>query len=73
LIYALSDPDPATVLEARDGLRRISRKFDGFGPPEYPLDEGKAAVEDWEIKRRTAIEEWKKWYLEVKPDAEFEE
>jgi hypothetical protein len=73
LIYALSDPDPATVLEARDGLRRISRKFDGFGLPDYPLDEGEAAVEDWRIQQRAAVAEWKKWYLAVQPDAKFEE
>jgi len=61
LIYALTDPDPAIVLEARDGLRRISRKFHGFGLPDEFSD----------AERRTAVEQWKLWYLEVRPDAEF--
>jgi hypothetical protein len=61
LIYALGDPDPSVVLEARDGLRRISRKFHGFGLPDQFTD----------AERRTAIAQWKQWYLEVRPDAEF--
>ena len=34
LLYALTDPDPRVVLEARNGLRFISRNFDGLGPPD---------------------------------------
>ena len=31
LIYALTDPDRRVVREARDGLRYLSRRFQGFG------------------------------------------
>ena len=61
LIYALTDPDRYVVLEARDGLRRISRKFDGFG----------LADRFTEAERQVAIEKWKAWYRAVRPDAEF--
>lgn len=61
LIYALTDPDPLVVLAARDGLRRISRKFHGFGLPDDFTD----------AQRRAVIEHWKEWFLEVRPDAEF--
>jgi len=61
LIYALTDPDRYVVLEARDGLRRISRKFDGFGLPDQFT----------EAERRVAIQKWKDWYRAVRPDAEF--
>ena len=61
LIHALSDADPDVALEARDALRRISRKPSGFALPERPSD----------ADRRTAIEKWKTWYLAVRPDAEF--
>ena len=63
LIYALTDPDSGVVLEARDGLRRISRKFDGFGLSDH--------FTDGEL--RETIEKWKAWYLAIRPDAEFEE
>ena len=36
LIFALSDPDQPVRRYARDGLRFISRKFDGFGMPDDP-------------------------------------
>ena len=62
LIYALTDPDPEIVREARDALRRISRRPSGFGLSDRP-----AAAE-----LRTAIENWKAWYLAIRPDAEFE-
>jgi hypothetical protein len=57
LIYALSDPAPAVVRAARDGLRFISRKVDGFGLADQP--EGG----DW----RVAQQKWKQWYLSVNP------
>jgi hypothetical protein len=63
LIYALTDPDPDVVREARDGLRRISRKLDGFGMPEKPN----------ETELRQAIDQWKRWYRAVRPDAEFDD
>jgi hypothetical protein len=62
LIYALNDSDPAVVREARDGLRRISRKLDGFGlPDEYTSEQ-----------LRDEIEHWKAWYKAIRPDADFE-
>ena len=36
LITALSDEDLSVTLAARDGLRRISRRFGGFGLPDRP-------------------------------------
>jgi hypothetical protein len=62
LIYAISDPEREIVLAARDGLRRISRKTRGFQMPD-DFDEG---------DRRSAIDQWKRWYLAIRPDAEFE-
>ncbi|MHB8902445.1 MAG: hypothetical protein ACYC6Y_27100, partial [Thermoguttaceae bacterium] len=62
LIYALSDPVPEVVLAARDGLRRISRKIQGLGPPD----------DFTEAERRTAIDAWKAWCLAIRPDTEFE-
>ncbi|MHC4178891.1 MAG: HEAT repeat domain-containing protein, partial [Planctomycetota bacterium] len=62
LIYALGDADPGVAREARDALRRISRKPTGFDLPEQPT----------KADRRAAIEKWKAWYLAVRPDAEFD-
>jgi hypothetical protein len=73
LILALNDEDPAVVEEARDGLRRISCKFDGFGLPDYPAGDDEAAVEKWKTARDAAVEDWENWYLAVRPDADFEE
>ncbi len=61
LIYALSDPDPRIMVTARDGLRFISRKFQGFG-----LTGGAS-----DMKRREVIEAWKQWYRSVRPDDEL--
>jgi hypothetical protein len=63
LIYALSDPEPDVMRQARDGLRRISRKLDGFGPSDNPAPG----------ERDEAIAKWKAWYRAVRPDAEFED
>lgn len=62
LIYALSDANLEVAREARDALRRISRKPAGFGLPDRPA----------EADRREAIRQWKAWYLAVRPDAEFD-
>jgi hypothetical protein len=59
LIYALTDPDRRVVLEARDGLRFISRRFDGFGPPDDFTDK----------QRFEAVEAWKDWYRSLRPNA----
>ncbi len=62
LLYALTDPEPRVVIEARNGLRFISRTFDGFGPPD----------EFTEQQRFEAIDNWKKWYKSIRPTAVFE-
>lgn len=61
LIYALSDPDPRVVLEARKALEFVSRKLRGLGPAD---ENSKADVS-------AAIKRWKQWYLSLRPDAEF--
>lgn len=59
LIFALTDPDKRVVREARDGLRSISRNFEGFGPPDnFDKDE-----------QGRAVERWKAWYRTIRPDA----
>jgi hypothetical protein len=60
LIYALGDPDARIREEARDGLRFISRKFEGFGPGEADAD-----------KAKESVARWKAWYVSIRPDAEF--
>jgi len=63
LIYALTDPDPRIVREARTGLRSVSRKFEGFGMPDNFKEK-----EDQALKFE-AIDKWKNWYSTVRPDA----
>jgi hypothetical protein len=59
LIFALTDPDKRVVREARDGLRFVSRNFEGFGPPDNFE----------EPEQLQAVEKWKAWYRSVRPDA----
>jgi len=59
LIYALTDPDRRVVIEARDGLRFVSRRFDGFGPPDDFTDK----------QRFEAVDAWKDWYRTLRPTA----
>lgn len=61
LIYALTDPDWDVVREARDALRRTSRRPLGFGLADHAT----------QLERREAIEKWKQWYLAIRPDGEF--
>lgn len=61
LIYALSDPDKTVQREARNALRFVSRKFDGFGLSDNPTPK---ELDD-------AIEAWKQWYLSANPSYEF--
>ena len=61
LIYALSDPDEPVRRFARDGLRFLSRKFDGFGMPDRP---NQAEVEK-------AQQQWRDWYRSVNPKYVF--
>jgi hypothetical protein len=62
LIYALTDPDRDVVLEARDALQFVSRRFDGFGPPDEYTDE----------ERYDSAEKWKDWYRSIRPGVELE-
>jgi hypothetical protein len=57
LLYALTDPDRRVVLEARNGLRFISRDFDGLGPPD----------DFTEKERFEALDAWKNWYKSLRP------
>lgn len=59
LIFALTDPDKRVVREARDGLRSVSRNFEGFGPP----DNFEAA------EQAAAVGRWKEWYQTIRPEA----
>lgn len=59
LIFALTDPDKRVVREARDGLRSVSRQFEGYGPSDNFED----------AERRTAVQRWKAWYQTVRPEA----
>jgi len=63
LVFALSDPDAEVMLEARDALRRLARKPEGFGLSNEP---DAAAIQK-------AVERWQTWYLGVCPDAVFPE
>ena len=63
LLYALTDPDVIATQEARNALRFISRRLNGFGLPDNPTPEEKAE----------AIAKWRNWYLQVRPEAELEE
>ena len=62
LIYALTD-HPVVMREARDGLRRVSRKFRGFGLSDNPT----------KAELYAAIQQWKAWYRAIRPDAKFED
>lgn len=61
LIFALSDPDIPTKRFARDGLRFISRRFDGFGMPDTPTDQ----------EVREAQRAWRDWYKSLDPGYVF--
>lgn len=61
LIFALSDPDIQVRRYARDGLRFISRKFDGFGLVDRPTRE----------QVRQAQQQWRQWYRTIDPTHVF--
>lgn len=61
LVYAMTDPDPRVVEQAREGLRFISRKL---GPLPLKTVANPASKEE--------IDYWKAWFRSVRPDAEFE-
>lgn len=62
LIYALTDPDREVVLEARDALQFVSRRFEGYGPPDEYTDQ----------QRYDSAEKWKDWYRSIRPGVELE-
>ncbi|MCA9238463.1 MAG: HEAT repeat domain-containing protein [Planctomycetales bacterium] len=59
LIYAMSDPDRRVVREARNSLRFVSRKFEGFGLSDNFED----------AERDRVLVKWKDWYRTVRPNA----
>ncbi len=59
LIRLLEDPDPRVMRTARDALRRLSRRMEGFGLPDQPSPK----------QRREAVLQWTRWYQTVRPDA----
>jgi hypothetical protein len=59
LLYALTDPDKRVVRAARDGLEFVSRRFEGFGPPDNFT----------ETERYDALDKWKNWYRSIRPNA----
>ena len=63
LLYALTDPDPRVALAARDALRFTSRRPDGFGLPDEFNDDQRYAVH----------QDWKNWYLSIRPNVRLED
>jgi hypothetical protein len=61
LIFALSDPDGSVRRYARDGLRFISRRFDGFGMSNDPT-----TAEVDKVQRQ-----WRDWYRTMNPKFVF--
>ena len=61
LIYALSDPDTVVRRYAREGLRFISRKFEGFGMPDDPT----------RVEIEQAQRDWRNWYRTLDPGYVF--
>lgn len=59
LMYGLTDPDPRVALASRDGLRAIARRPRGFGMPDEFNDD----------QRYAELEQWKRWYLSLRPEA----
>jgi hypothetical protein len=61
LIFALTDPDENVAKRARNGLRFISRKFDGFKMPDRPN----------EAQKKQARADWIRWYRSVRPNGKL--
>ena len=64
LLFALTDPDMAVVIEADKALCFVSRQTGGVGLPHDPEKITKERLQ-------AAQDAWKAWYLSVKPDAEL--
>ena len=62
LLFALTDPESAIVLQADKGLRFISRKVNGVGLPDG---------EPTTAQIKAAQAAWKDWYLSIRPNAEL--
>lgn len=68
LIYALSDPDGATNINAENSLRVLSRQMNTYKIPQK-LEQDKL---EFPMQVRIAAQEyWKKWFLSVRPDFIF--
>ncbi|MCG8650327.1 MAG: hypothetical protein MI861_10875 [Pirellulales bacterium] len=67
LIFALSDKDPKVWRFARDGLRFISRRFDGMGLGDPPPGEN---VPDYSEVLK-AQQKWRAWYKTMNPKYVF--
>ncbi len=63
LLYALTDPDVAVMREARDAMRFLSRRIDGFGLPDNPTPEEKTQ----------AYDKWLQWFRSVRPNVDLDE
>ncbi len=57
LIRGLTDPDASCMVEARNGLQYLSKKFDDASLPDEPT----------EAQRQAAVERWQAWYFAVRP------
>lgn len=66
-LFAMTDPDRRVVLAARDGLRFISRRLDGFGLQDYYDTEAL-----YDRARFDALNKWKIWYLSIRPGAKID-
>ncbi len=64
LIFALSDPDPTVAAAAQSALLTVSRNIHIEALPD-------SSEKDYEIQRKARIEQWKKWYKEIDPEADF--
>lgn len=62
LIESLKDPDPLVYDSAVTALRFIARKFN-------PAPAGGTDAD----ARKQAIEQWKAWYRDIRPDAKFDD
>ena len=73
LIFALGDLDTPTRRFARDGLRFISRKFDGMGKmPDRPADiKDAGAIGQWNQEMSEIQDKWRRWYRSVDPTYVF--
>jgi len=65
LLYAMGDPDPEIAIQAHNGLRLISRKFDTFS------FEDRGNKDDNLLALARLKRQWTKWYLDIRPDAEL--